>query len=393
MCWNVLGALLFLDASVFSPWHIGQGLGGSGRRPGAARPAAQGKAALIDRPAIGSPDNKNLMTSRISQRTLKTVTRCSGVALHSGDAVEIALHPAAPDTGIVFRRVDLDGLEIAASWRQVADAPMCTALTDAAGNRVCTIEHLLAAFAGCGIDNAVVEIDGPELPVMDGSASPFMFLIDCAGTVQQDAPRRAIRVLQPVEVTDGRRMTRLLPADGFSVTVEIDYPTPPILRQRFTVTLDRFRDEVARARTYGFLHEVESLHAAGLARGASLLNAVVVSGETVVNEDGLRYADEFVRHKALDAFGDLYLAGAPIIGRFEGIRSGHRMNHRLLAALFNTPGAWCWEPAESAPAIAPAATPGFAAPALAALELPTAAAARPAATRPAASRRRVSAAE
>jgi UDP-3-O-[3-hydroxymyristoyl] N-acetylglucosamine deacetylase len=284
------------------------------------------------------------------QRTLKTVTRCSGVALHSGEDVAIALHPAPVDTGIVFRRVDRGGSEIPASWRHVVDAPMCTALTDAHGNRVATIEHLLAAFSGCGIDNAVVEVDGPELPVMDGSASPFVFLIDCAGAVLQDAPRRSIRVLKPVEVTDGNRATRLLPGEGFTVTVEIDYPTPPILRQRFTVTLDRFRDEVARARTYGFLHEVESLHAAGLARGASLLNAVVVSGETVVNEDGLRYADEFVRHKALDAFGDLYLAGARIIGRFEGVRSGHRMNHRLLTALFAAPDSWCWDPAP-APAV------------------------------------------
>jgi UDP-3-O-[3-hydroxymyristoyl] N-acetylglucosamine deacetylase len=284
------------------------------------------------------------MTNGISQRTLKTVTRCSGVALHSGEEVAIALHPAPIDTGIVFRRLDRPGSEVRASWRHVVDAPMCTALADDAGNRIATIEHLLAAFAGCGIDNAVVEIDGPELPVMDGSASPFVFLIDCAGTLRQDAPRRAIRVLKPVEVTDGDRVTRLLPGEGFTVTVEIDYPTPPILRQRFTVTVDRFRDEVARARTYGFLHEVETLHAAGLARGASLLNAVVVSGETVVNEDGLRYADEFVRHKALDAFGDLYLAGAPIIGRFEGIRSGHRMNHRLLAALFAAPDSWCWDP-------------------------------------------------
>ncbi len=284
------------------------------------------------------------MTNGTSQRTLKTVTRCSGVALHSGEEVAIALHPAPVDTGIVFRRLDRPGSEIRASWRHVVDAPMCTALSDTAGNRVATIEHLLAAFCGCGIDNAMVDIDGPELPVMDGSASPFVFLIDCAGTLRQDAPRRAIRVLKPVEVTDGDRTTRLLPGEGFTVTVEIDYPTPPILRQRFTVTVDRFRDEVARARTYGFLHEVETLHAAGLARGASLLNAVVVSGETVVNEDGLRYADEFVRHKALDAFGDLYLAGAPIIGRFEGIRSGHRMNHRLLAALFAAPDSWCWDP-------------------------------------------------
>jgi UDP-3-O-[3-hydroxymyristoyl] N-acetylglucosamine deacetylase len=226
--------------------------------------------------------------------------------------------------------------------------PMCTAVADARGCRVATVEHLMAAFAGCGVDNAVVEVDGPELPIMDGSASPFVFLIDCAGTVEQDAPRRAIRVLKPVEISEGSRATRLLPADSFSITVEIEYPTPPILSQRYTVALDRFRSEIARARTYGFMHEVESLHAAGLARGASLLNAVVVSGEAVVNEEGLRYTDEFVRHKALDAIGDLYLAGAPIIGRFEGIRSGHRMNQRLLAALFAAPDAWCWEPGEPA---------------------------------------------
>jgi len=288
------------------------------------------------------------MTSAALQRTLKTATQCSGVTLHSGAQVTMTLHPAAAGTGIVFRRTDLGGTEILASWRNVVDAPMCTALIDSSGTRVATVEHLLAAFAGCGVDNAIVEIDGPELPIMDGSAGPFVFLIDCTGTVAQDAPRRAIRILRPVEVADSGRATRLLPGEGFSVTVEIDYPTPPILSQRYTVPLDRFRAEIARARTYGFLHEVESLHAAGLARGASLLNAVVVSGEAVVNEEGLRYSDEFVRHKALDAIGDLYLAGAPIIGRFEGIRSGHRMNHRLLAALFAAPDAWCWEPADPA---------------------------------------------
>lgn len=283
-----------------------------------------------------------------AQRTLKTPTQCSGVALHSGEQVTMILHPASAGHGIVFRRTDLGGVEIAASWRNVVDAAMCTAIDDGQGCRIATVEHLMAAFAGCGIDNAVVEIDGPELPIMDGSANPFVFLIDCAGTVEQDAPRRAIRVLEAVEITDGARATRLLPAEGFSITVEIEYPTPPILSQRYTVSLDRFRADIARARTYGFLHEVESLHAVGLARGASLLNAVVVSGEAIVNAEGLRYTDEFVRHKALDAIGDLYLAGAPIIGRFEGIRSGHRMNHRLLAALFAAPHTWCWEPGEAA---------------------------------------------
>lgn len=179
---------------------------------------------------------------------------------------------------------------------------------------------------------------------MDGSAEPFAALIDQAGTVELDRTRTAIRVLAPVEIADAERVARLLPDERFSVTVEIDYPMPPILRQRFSTTLDRFRADVSRARTYGFLHEVESLHAAGLARGASLDNAVVVSGDAVVNAEGLRFPDEFVRHKALDAIGDLFLAGAPLIGRFEGIRSGHRMNHRLLAALFAETGAWCREP-------------------------------------------------
>lgn len=263
------------------------------------------------------------------------------------------LCPAAADSGVVFRRTDRGGAEIAASWRNVADVPMCTALQNADGVRVSTVEHLLAALAGCGIDNVVVEIDGPELPVLDGSAAPFVFLIDCAGTLLQARPRRAIRVLEPIEVADDERTARLLPGDCFSVTVEIDYPFPPIRRQRFTASVERFRTEIARARTYGFLDQVESLHAAGLARGASLRNAVVVNGEQVMNEEGLRYSDEFVRHKALDAIGDLFLAGAPLIGRFEGIRSGHRMNHRLLAALFARPEAWQLEPAAAEPESAP----------------------------------------
>lgn len=278
------------------------------------------------------------------QTTLTTQVRCSGVALHSGAAAAMTLRPAPADSGVLFRRTDLDGVEIAASWRNVVDAPMCTALTDEAGNRVATVEHLLAAFAGCGVDNAVVEIDGPELPILDGSAEPFAALVDRAGIVELGRPRTAIRVLAPIEIADAERTARLLPDDHFSVTVEIDYAAPPILRQRFTATLDRFRTDVSRARTYGFLHEVESLRAAGLARGASLDNAVVVNGEAIVNAEGLRFSDEFARHKALDAVGDLFLAGAPLIGRFEGIRSGHRMNHRLLAALFAAPDAWCREP-------------------------------------------------
>jgi len=216
-------------------------------------------------------------------------------------------------------------------------------LTNGEGISIGTVEHLMAAFAGAELDNLLVEIDGPEVPIMDGSAAPFLFLIECAGLVEQDAPRRAIKILEPVQVGDGTRSAALLPDDGFSMSFEIDFSSKAVSRQDMSLAIDAesFKSELARARTFGFLHDLDRMRAAGLARGGSLDNAVVVSGDAVLNEGGLRYADEFVRHKLLDALGDLYLAGCPIIGHFRGIRGGHNLNRKLLQALFATPEAWC----------------------------------------------------
>jgi len=278
------------------------------------------------------------------QRTLKTAIHCRGVALHSGARVAMTLCPAAPDTGIVFRRTDRDGADVAARWHNVAEQPLCTRIDDGSGGSVSTIEHLMAALAGLEIDNAVIEIDGPEVPVMDGSAAPFVFLIECAGIVEQDAPRRAIRVLKPVRVGEGSKSAALTPDDGFLMSFDIDFASDAISRQDITIAIDpdSFKSHISRARTFGFLHEVDQLRAAGLARGGSLDNAVVISGNEVLNREGLRYVDEFVRHKVLDALGDLYLAGAPIVGHFHGVRSGHALNQQLLRALFADPSAWCY---------------------------------------------------
>jgi len=276
------------------------------------------------------------------QRTLARVVRCRGIGLHGGEPVVLALRPAPPGTGIVFRRVDA-GVEIPALWQHAVEAPLCTLLSNGEGIEVRTIEHLMAALGGCGIDNAVIELDGPEVPAMDGSAEPFVALIDRAGSVVQDRPRRAIKVLKPVRVTCGGATVALLPDHGFSMSFEIDFDSPVIRRQDAMMVFepDTFRNEISRARSFCLLDEVERMRAAGLARGGSLENAVVVSGDRVLNTDGLRFADEFVRHKLLDAFGDLFLAGGPIIGHFHGSRSGHAHTRRLLATLFADPAAWC----------------------------------------------------
>ncbi|MEA2782381.1 MAG: UDP-3-O-[3-hydroxymyristoyl] N-acetylglucosamine deacetylase [Rhodospirillaceae bacterium] len=281
----------------------------------------------------------------VQQTTLKNSIHCSGTALHHGGHVTMAMHPAPADTGIVFRRSDLagKGVAIPADWRHVADMPMCTSLM-AEGVQVATIEHVMAALAGCGVDNLLIEINGPELPIMDGSAWPFVFLIECAGIAELDAPRRYLRILHPVSLTTGARSVSLSPGEGFIISFEVDYDSGAIARQHCEVDLGggAFKNELSRARTFGFLHEVDALRAAGLARGASLDNAIVVTGDGVLNEGGLRFPDEFVRHKMLDVLGDLYLAGAPIVGRFEGRCSGHKLNHRLLRALFQRREAWCW---------------------------------------------------
>lgn len=278
-----------------------------------------------------------------SQQTLKTAIGCRGIGLHSGCKVAMTLHPAAPGTGIVFRRAGC-AAEIAANWANTTDSPLCTELSNGEGTRIGTVEHLMAALAGAAIDNAVVELDGPEVPIMDGSAAPFLFLIECAGIVEQDAVRRAIKVLKPVSVTAHEATAALAPDNGFSMSFEIDFDNPLIRRQEISLAFDAdtFKTELSRARTFGLLDEVDRLRAAGFARGGSLDNAVVVGRDQVLNIGGLRYSDEFVRHKLLDALGDLYLAGGPLIGAFHGVRSGHRHTRRLLAALFRESSAWCY---------------------------------------------------
>jgi UDP-3-O-[3-hydroxymyristoyl] N-acetylglucosamine deacetylase len=276
------------------------------------------------------------------QRTLGAAVGCRGIGLHSGRPVAMTLRPAAPDSGITFRRRDA-GAEIHAGWRNTVESALSTVLSNGEGIAVGTIEHLMAALAGCSIDNAIVEIDGPEVPIMDGSAAPFVQVIERAGIVAQDAARRAFKVLKPVSVGSGGCAAALIPDHGFSMSFEIDFDNPLIRRQEMIVSFepDTFRAELAPARTFGLLDDWPRLKAAGLARGGSLDNAVVISGDRVLNNGGLRFGDEFVRHKLLDAYGDLYLAGGPIIGHFRGVRSGHALNRLLLQALFADPDAWC----------------------------------------------------
>jgi UDP-3-O-[3-hydroxymyristoyl] N-acetylglucosamine deacetylase len=278
----------------------------------------------------------------LPQHTLETEIGCCGVGLHSGRRIEMTLLPAAAETGIVFRRRDR-GAEVRANWANAVESPLCTVLSNCAGDTVGTVEHLMAALAGAEIDNAIVELDGPEVPIMDGSAAPFVSLIERAGSVAQSAARRAVKVLKPVTSGDGAASVALFPACGFSMSFEIDFANPLICRQEIDLSFapGTFREELSRARTFGLIDDVDRLRAAGLARGGSLDNAIVVSGDQVLNRGGLRYGDEFVRHKLVDALGDLYLAGGPIIGHFRGIRSGHAHTRRLLAALFADADAWC----------------------------------------------------
>ena len=292
---------------------------------------------------------RNLGSPEIGyQRTLKTAINCSGIGLHTGAKVSMVLRPAPTNTGIVFRRTDLTGIDpvIPANWRHVTATMLCTTVGNQGGAAVMTIEHLMSALAGCGIDNVFVDIHGPEVPAMDGSAAPFVFLIECAGVSVQDAHRRAVRVLKTVRVEHENKSAELRPADGFRVSFEIEFDSSVIARQEQDIALDghAFKTEVSRARTFGFLHEVEALHAAGFGKGGSLENAVVVDRDRVLNQDGLRYDDEFVRHKILDSIGDLYLAGHPIIGHYHGVLAGHMMTARLLKALFADESAWTFVP-------------------------------------------------
>jgi len=277
------------------------------------------------------------------QRTLRSPIGCVGVGLHTGAKVSMTLHPAAPDSGVRFVRHDQPGSPaVPARYDAVCDTTMCTTLGRPGGAMVATVEHLMAALAACEIDNVVVEVGGPELPIMDGSAQPFVFLIECAGVVDQHRPRRWIEVLKPVSVGSRGKLALLEPFDGLEIDCEIRFEHPLIDNQSFRITFapDSFKTEIARARTFGFAERIEELWSRGLALGGSLKNAVVVSQDRVLNQEGLRFADEFVRHKVLDTIGDLYLAGAPLIGRFVGCCAGHTLHNRLLRALFADPAAW-----------------------------------------------------
>jgi UDP-3-O-[3-hydroxymyristoyl] N-acetylglucosamine deacetylase len=278
------------------------------------------------------------------QHTVRAPAIFAGVGVHTGAYTRVAVRPAPANTGIVFMRTDVTDQDnrVPVSGEAVCKTQLGTVITNESGITVSTIEHLMAAMAMLGIDNAVVELDGPEMPIMDGSSLPFVQMLDRAGKRQQDAPRRYIEILDTIEVVDGDKRATLTPADGFEVAFEIQFPTAVIGRQRVDLVMDEaaFRGELANCRTFGFLHEVEALRAMGLARGGSMENAVVIEGDRVLNPEGLRRPDEFVRHKALDAIGDLYVLGAPILGRFEGILAGHGINNALVRALVARPDAW-----------------------------------------------------
>ncbi len=280
------------------------------------------------------------------QTTLREEVAVSGIGVHSGRPATLTLHPADDDTGIMFQRVSADGTierEIRADVRAVTATEFATVLGDASGPMCSTAEHLLAALRGLNVDNVVVEIDGPEVPIMDGSAAPFVDALDQAGLTMRALPRRYIEVLKPVRVAKGNALGELRPyAHGFRVEAEIEFDHPLIGRQALALDIepDSFRREIARARTFGFMKDVAKLWSGGYALGASLDNTLVVSDDRVLNPEGLRFADEFVRHKALDALGDLALAGHPLLGAYRTVRGGHKLNHAVLSALMADTGAW-----------------------------------------------------
>lgn len=280
----------------------------------------------------------------IKQRTLRNPIRATGVGLHTGEKVYLTLKPAPVDTGIVFCRVDLDPVvEIEAKALNVGDTTMSTTLIKG-DVRVSTVEHLLSAMAGLGIDNVYVELSASEVPIMDGSAGPFVFLLQSAGIEEQAAAKKFLRIKKEVEVTDGDKVAKFLPFDGFKVSFAIDFDHPVFHGRKADAVMDfsttSFVKEISRARTFGFMHEFEYLRSKGLARGGSVDNAIVVDEYRVLNEDGLRYEDEFVKHKVLDAIGDLYLLGYGLIGEFQAFKSGHGLNNQLLRELLKQEDAW-----------------------------------------------------
>jgi len=257
----------------------------------------------------------------------------------------MTLRPAEANAGINFLRSDIgaDGY-VPASWKNVTETKLATTISNESGHHITTIEHLMAGLAGCGIDNALIEIDGPEVPAMDGSAQPFVTMIESSGVLFQNVPRKAIIIEKPIKVGTKNSFISLHPASMFGVSFEIEFNNTALAKQSLEMKLvnGTFKDEIASARTFGFAHEVNAMRKAGLARGGSLKNAVVIQGHNILNQGGLRYENEFVRHKILDCVGDLYLAGAPIIGQVHAVRSGHALNHELLCALFSKPDSWCF---------------------------------------------------
>ncbi len=276
------------------------------------------------------------------QRTLKNTIRCTGIGLHGGNKVYLSLRPAPENTGIVFQRIDQGNALIPAKVENVVDTKLCSTIANAEGVRVSTVEHLLAAFAGLGVDNAYVDLDNPEVPIMDGSAAPFVFLIQCAGIVEQRVTRKWLRIKKKVTVTHENKKASFHPCNHFRMSFHIDFDHPLLTEQgvELDVTETTFIKDISRARTFGFLKDLETLRANGLARGGSLDNAIVIGDFRILNEGGLRYEKEFVRHKIIDAIGDLYLLGRPILGHFKGIRSGHAMNNLLLRKLLAHTDAW-----------------------------------------------------
>ena len=280
----------------------------------------------------------------IKQRTLKNVIRATGVGLHTGEKVYLTLRPAPVDAGVVFRRIDLDvPVEVPAIADNVGDTRLSTSL-EKDGIKISTVEHLMSAFAGLGIDNAYVDLTAPEVPIMDGSAGPFVFLLQSAGIQEQSSAKKYIRIRKKLRLEDGDKWAQFKPLNGFKVSFTIDFDHPVIKNAIQVATVDfsttSFVKEVSRARTFGFMHDLEALRNAGLARGGSLDNAIVMDNYHILNEDGLRYEDEFVKHKVLDAIGDLYLLGHPLIGEFSAHKSGHELNNRLLRKLISDESAF-----------------------------------------------------
>ena len=289
------------------------------------------------------------------QGTVAAAVATHGTGVHSGQPVRLVLRPAPVDHGIVFQRTDVAPRRgrVRARWDQVVDTRLCTVIANSEGTRVSTVEHLLAALRACGIDNALVDLDGPEVPILDGSSAQWLALIDSAGVVAQAARRREIMIEQPLRVDDGQRWAMLLPAAAPRFTVDIDFDDPVVGQQHYDLVLDttRFRNEIAAARTFGFMRDIRALQATGRTLGGSLDNAVVIDDGRVLNPGGLRFPDEFVRHKLLDCIGDLYLAGAPVVGRLVASRPGHALNVQLVRALHANPSAWRWSTQALRPAL------------------------------------------